>query len=298
MQILNSKFKMELQRNKLIAALTPIAFFRAVNGSYDINKLRLLTYKETLTDNEWREFLKLYEEKLVEEKERNQKQKEVHQELKQKLADKISRLKEITQKIPEISDILLVNSYALGSLKESSDIDLLVITKPDVLWWTRLKLTGALELAGIRRKPGHIEEQFCLSFFITENAMDMSKIALENDIYLHFWTPSITSLTGKALPAWQYSNIWLKDIFPALPSSSNPSSLLPTPYSLSRFFNILVRPIMRWRNNIRSRKLGPEASIIVSDVMFKFHNLDRRKLYREKTLEELEHLLTQVNSKF
>lgn len=28
---------------------------------------------------------------------------------------------------------------------------------------------------------------FCLSFFITTDAMNLSKIAIENDIYLYYW---------------------------------------------------------------------------------------------------------------
>ncbi len=287
---------MELHRDKLIAALTPIAFFRAINGSYDLDNLRYLTYKEQLTDEEWQEFLLFYKEKLQEEYVRNQQQKNQHESLQQKLAEKIAHLKKIAESIPEITDILLVNSYALGSLKESSDIDVLVITKPDVLWWTRLKLTAALELAGIRRKPGHIEEQFCLSFFITENAMDMSRIALEDDLYLHFWTPSVVSLLGSTTNQWQESNRWLQHIFP-LVRSRHGANVTHAPRRvppLSRFLNFLVRPLMKWRHQTQSKKLGHEASIVVSDTMFKFHNLDRRQHYKEQTLKELHHLLQLV----
>ncbi|OGC81423.1 MAG: hypothetical protein A2V81_04175 [Candidatus Abawacabacteria bacterium RBG_16_42_10] len=300
---------MELHRNKLIAAFTPIAFFRAINGSYDMENVRKLTYKTTLTDQEWQELVSLYNQKFQEERKRNDEQKKKHAQLKEKFQEKITQLKKIAASIPEITDIFLVNSYALGSLKETSDIDLLVITKPDTMWWTRLKLTAALELAGIRRKPGNIEEQFCLSFFITENAMDMSKIAIDDDLYLHFWISSVQSLLNRSLSSWHEQNPWLKDIFPSFSMQDFTSPPVPaqlivppttptsSPPSSSHFLNSLVRPLMQWRHRMKQKQLGPEASIVVSDTMFKFHNLDRRQHYKEQTLQELERLLAQANSK-
>ncbi len=293
---------MELQRNKLTAALTPIAFFRAINGSYDLDDIRYLTYKELLTDEEWQAFIALYHDQLGEEKNRNEKQKTKHQQFKVQLAEKIDHLRSIVDSIPEITDIFLVNSYALGALKETSDIDLLVITRPDTMWWTRLKLTAALEWAGIRRKPGHIEEQFCLSFFINDNAMDMSQIALDDDLYLHFWTPAVKSLLGRSLPSWHEQNSWLKSIFPSFPIPNSPEGAplgqFPIPNSPSltpRFLNALVRPILKWRHKNRSQKLGPEASIVVSDTMFKFHNQDRRQYYKAQTQLELRKLLSMID---
>jgi len=290
---------MELHRNKLIAAFTPIAFFRAINGSYDMENVRKLTYKTTLTDQEWQELVSLYNQKFQEERKRNDEQKKKHAQLKEKFQEKITQLKKIAASIPEITDIFLVNSYALGSLKETSDIDLLVITKPDTMWWTRLKLTAALELAGIRRKPGNIEEQFCLSFFITENAMDMSKIAIDDDLYLHFWISSVQSLLNRSLSSWHEQNPWLKDIFPSFSMQDFtpvPAQDLvqPTPSS-SHFLNSLVRPLMQWRHRSKQKRLGPNSSIVVSDTMFKFHNEDRREYYKEQTLKELDCLLQQTD---
>lgn len=296
---------MELHRGKLIAALTSIAFFRAIKGSYDLENLRFLTYKDALTDKEWQEFITFYENKLREEKKRNERQREKHEQLKQQFTERISCLKKIAESIPEITDIFFVNSYALGSLKETSDIDVLVITKPETLWWTRLKLTIALEFAGLRRKPRHIEEQFCLSFFITENAMNMSNISSGNDVYLYFWTQSVQSLFNKSLSLWHEQNSWLKTVFPSL-ALPTPTSPLPTPSPLppsssppsffSRLLNRLVRPIMKWRHTIHNKKLGPEASIVISDTMFKFHNIDRRQHYKEQTLLELQRLESIINN--
>jgi hypothetical protein len=40
---------------------------------------------------------------------------------------------------------------------------------------------------GVWRRREDIAGNFCLSFFIEESAMDLSKIAIEDDIYLYYW---------------------------------------------------------------------------------------------------------------
>lgn len=273
----------------LRAFLMPIAFFRAINGSYDLQSLRKLSYHRHLTDKEWENCLHFYQANLQQEIARNLSQKENHTTIKTHLKDKIARLKTIAKKIPEISDVFLVNSYALGALKPTSDIDLLVVTHPKALWWARLQLTVQLELAGIRRKPGHIEEQICLSFFSAENHLDMSKISLENDIYLAYWSTQIQPLLHKSEHAWWQQNQWLRAFFPAFDktASSSRNAHLPKISPLAHFANALVRIPMKIRAQHRAQQLGAKSSIIISDSMLKFHNEDRRELYREQTLQEL-----------
>jgi hypothetical protein len=48
-------------------------------------------------------------------------------------------------------------------------------------------MTLVFWLYGVWRYGEDITGNFCLSFFIEEDAMDMSRIALEDDIYLFFW---------------------------------------------------------------------------------------------------------------
>jgi hypothetical protein len=40
---------------------------------------------------------------------------------------------------------------------------------------------------GVWRRDTDIAGNLCLSFFITTEAMDLSHIAIENDIYLSYW---------------------------------------------------------------------------------------------------------------
>lgn len=271
------------------AFLTPIAFFRAINGSYQLDTIRQLAYQHQLTADDWLQCLELYQKYLGEEMQRNLIQTKQHQDQVTANASSIAQLIKIAKKIPEITDIFLVNSYALGALKPSSDIDLLVVTHPRLLWLARLKLTFALEKAGLRRKPGQVEDRFCLSFFVTSDALDMSHIALEKDVYLAYWTARVQSLLQVSTTAWTHQNRWLTPLFPnrktqSLTTASNHSVPFMPVRSL---LNHLVRLPMKARSEAKARTLGAESSIVISDQMLKFHNFDRRLLYKDRTAQEL-----------
>lgn len=281
-----------LSPEALRAFLTPIAHFRAVKGSYELSDIRQVSYQKSLTDEEWKMCVAIYNEYLAEEIKRNQDQQDKHRLLQAHLAPKIERLKEIVLSIPEIEDVFLVNSYVSGALKPTSDIDLLVITQPKVLWWARLKLTAKLEVAGMRRKPGCVEEQFCLSFLVTRDHLDMSKIALKDDIHLAYWSTQIQSLLHRSEAAWWQQNTWLNKIFPSFDTTHQSLQTVQShPVSMaSRIGNALVKIPLKIRHHYRSKHLGPDSSIVISDTMLKFHNEDRRTLYREKTLSEVQML--------
>lgn len=271
------------------AFLTALASFRAVNGSYEVTAIRHLAYKNRLSENEWQMCIKLYNSKLLPEKERNEKQRAQHLQIAQHLQEKVEIAKKVAQSIPEIVDIFLVNSFTFGALKPTSDIDLLVVVQPGTIYWTRLKLTAALEKLGIRRKPGHIEEQICLSFFITTEHLNMASIAYKNDIHFAYWSMLAQSLLGTLEYTWWQENEWLHSLFPNYHYKTHYQNPVSTaPKQLSKLANQLVKIPMKLRHHLNKKKLGPESSIIISDNILKFHNIDRRKFYREKTLQELQ----------
>lgn len=276
-----------LAKNKLRAFLTPIAFYRAIKGSYALTDLKALIYQASFSHTDWAEAQRIYKKYLHEEHQRNQEQRKVHQKLQKHLEPSIRTLKKIVKNIPEITDILLVNSFSLGALKPTSDIDIVVICKPQLIWWARLKLTIALERAHLRRKPGSVEEQICLSFFVTNDHLSMESIAIADDLYLHFWLANALPLFGRHHSNWLKANQWLSTFLPNLPSAAKPKEDTKVVSPLAYLANKIVRIPMYKRSKAKANQLGPESSIIVNDQMLKFHNQDRRQLYRDKTLVEL-----------
>jgi len=83
--------------------------------------------------------------------------------------------------------IAIVNSLSMYATHQDSDIDLFIITRPHMLWFVRFFVTLVLWHGRVWRRNDDVAGNFCLSFFITTEAMDLSKIAIENDIYLYYW---------------------------------------------------------------------------------------------------------------
>jgi hypothetical protein len=100
------------------------------------------------------------------------------------------RAKKYIQKIsniPGIEMIAVVNSLSMYTTHKDSDIDLFIITQPNMIWFVRFFSTLILWKHRVWRKNEDIAGNFCLSFFIATEAMDLSSIALDNDIYLYYW---------------------------------------------------------------------------------------------------------------
>ena len=90
-------------------------------------------------------------------------------------------------KIPGIEMIAIVNSLSMYATHEDSDIDLFIVTRPGMIWFVRFFATLTLSMHWVWRRDRDIAGNLCLSFFITTDAMDLSDIAIENDIYLYYW---------------------------------------------------------------------------------------------------------------
>lgn len=89
--------------------------------------------------------------------------------------------------IPGLRMVAVVNSVSMNATHPDSDIDLFIITAHGRMWLVRVLVTSLFYILGVWRKGEDIAGNFCLSFFIEETALDMSRIAIEDDIYLYFW---------------------------------------------------------------------------------------------------------------
>ncbi len=90
-------------------------------------------------------------------------------------------------KIPWIEMIAIVNSLSMYATHPDSDIDLFIVTKPWMIWFVRFFSTLILWKHGVWRKGEDIAGNLCISFFITTEALNLSNISIENDIYLYYW---------------------------------------------------------------------------------------------------------------
>lgn len=200
--------------------------------------------------------------------------------------------------IPFIKMVSICNNLAYDNPSEQSDIDLFIIIKEGRMWTSRFLLTIVLHFFGVRRHGNKVAGRFCLSFFVTEKAMDLEKIELKpEDPYLAYWARNLKPIygletyqnfTGKnkdwlSSYGLKFSEERLKHLY-----AEEKESLIKRfgEFLLGRCLGDFVEKIMKKtlkKKTLSSMsKLGEDASVVVTDHMLKFHNHDKRKSIYEK----------------
>ena len=195
--------------------------------------------------------------------------------------------------IPWILFVGVWNSVAMNTAHSDSDIDLFIITQENRLWMVRILSTLIISLLWVRKTKEKHKDQFCLSFFITEKALDFSSFALKNDIYLYFWILSLKPIldynnsydrfieaNSSWIPTHQYDDTLSENkryITYTWKSSSKTSIIWNT-------FESLFKKIFLPRTLRHYRSLGSPFWVIIWDDILKFHDQDKRKVFRDEIL--------------
>lgn len=219
----------------------------------------------------------------------------------QKYWKKVRRFLPLIQCIPYVRMVAVCNTLAFNSPTSESDIDLFIVTKRGKLFLARTLVTILFSLLGVRRHGNKIAGRFCLSFFVSEDALNLQTIHNSpHDVYLPYWMLSLKPLYGqRTYKQFIAANTWFHDYFPGR---------IFTEDALFWKQNIFFRAIARMKelilnvgigtlleNSIKKmqmkrhhknlKHLGPEASVVVNEKMLKFHNVDRRNEFTERFLK-------------
>lgn len=205
---------------------------------------------------------------------------------------------------PGVESIAICNNLAFYNAGENSDIDLFIITKPNQIWQTRFALAAFLQIFKKRPLPGKEYGKICISFFVTSDNLDLSSIAIENDIYLRYWLRSL-------MPLYDPENL-MQDIRRANQSlyqdvartmhppkdSFCPIRIDQKLYSLSAFstkpadwFSAgLEKRTKAWQQkrfpaSIQEAAQSDGTEVIINDQMLKFHTTDNRQDYRDRWIK-------------
>jgi hypothetical protein len=201
--------------------------------------------------------------------------------------------------IPTVKMAAVCNNFYY---REQSDIDFFIIAEKKRMWLTRLLVTALLHLFRLRRHDQKIADRICLSFYITEDALNLSGIALQpDDPYLYYWLGFLEPVYGQeCYNEFWAANDWLKKYFPnILRKETNPSRLVKDGF-VSRakkgtaklifggWLGDFVEKSSRWVQlkkisaNTASAARFNDGRVIISDTMLKFHENDRRKEFRNQ----------------
>jgi hypothetical protein len=195
--------------------------------------------------------------------------------------------------IPWVRAICLCNTTALGQSRDSGDLDLFIICTTGTIWRTRFFSTLPFKILNAR--PGERKtDPVCLSFFITDDALNLSNLSLkEDDPYMRYWFLSLLPLydDGVLSLLWEqnhelrrkHSNAqkWI-----ALDKSPVPGSVTIKKDSK----NIPTALLEKWLRQIQTVRFpkslaeiaNQDTRVVINDNVLKFHVTDNRKRFRSK----------------
>jgi len=204
--------------------------------------------------------------------------------------------------VPFIKGVYLCNNLSYDGVTKNSDIDIFVVTQRGRIFLTRTILTVLAHLFGVRRHGNKIVKRFCLSLYVSEDALNMENLLISRgDIYMAYWMLGLEPLVGNVNMVIK-ENSWLNRFFGQLNQRISGKNLSIRKNWLAKFsefilarnfgdlLEIKLAKYFKKRYLINKASLGEKASVIVSERVLKYHNLDRRADFKKSWEERLERL--------
>ena len=196
------------------------------------------------------------------------------------------------------------NSLAYGNVKETSDIDVFIVTEKGRLSTVRLFLKILTQIFKMRVHHDKISGRFCLSFFVSEKAINLETLAHKFDPHLAYFTKMMKPIFGEKtyLKFVKDNSAWTEKYFkrPLAPDLKG----LRRHHSLARFFGFLIETFLRLfgglieilavkiqskRDSERKKQFsGSDNGIVTNKDIFKFHEQDPRQSIAEDFTNRLE----------
>ena len=206
--------------------------------------------------------------------------------------------------------IAVCNNLAWSNARKQSDIDLFIITNKKRIWLVRFWSIILISLLGLRPPKEKVEDKLCLSFYTTEENLDLSKIKISaEDIYLVFWLATLrpvyerddfynklikaNSWLEKYLPHWQAQKFGYR--YKVEDNKFNRFIYKSKEFVWGGFLGDWLEKIFK---NIQLKLMSQkkkdlavtdDTRVIISETMLKFHDNDRRleymKLFEQKRQE-------------
>lgn len=209
----------------------------------------------------------------------------------------------IFKAVPWIKMIAVGNIIGAHNLKKEGDIDLFIITAKNRVWLTRFFCVSLLVFLNLRPKEGDAKDKICLSFFVSEDNLGLSKLKLKNDPYFNYWLAGLVPIydVSDTYEKFIKANNWLKEFFPNWEPSKasyrrDAGKPLPKLYyyildflfgwteGLMQKFQIKILP-----DNLKSL-INKDTRVVVNNKVIKLYANDRRKEYLEKFYAKIKEL--------
>lgn len=199
---------------------------------------------------------------------------------------------------PGVEMIALCNSLSWLQATDESDIDLLVVTKPGMIWQTRFALTSVLALLKKRPTSTNHSGKICLSFFVSSDHLDLSSVRNQEDVYMDYWLNHLIALYDP------------QNLLPSISQQKrvigHTISQIATDNFLSKCFQLLFfkpskqiafleKQSKKWQLNkfpeaLKEAAEATTTDVVISDKMLKFHVNDRREEFQKRFDEVMRRL--------
>lgn len=213
------------------------------------------------------------------------------------------RAAKIVRSVPFLKAIFVCNTVGSEQASIDSDIDFFIITAKNRIWITRLFITFLLSLFRLRRVKDRIKDKICLSFYVTDENLDLSKFrVVDDDVHFAFWINQMLPLydPDNYYVKFLEANSWTKKYLPNVSISSISSYIFQiTNSKLGKIWKNVWEKM--WESgygdliNAEAKKIqiskmkysgskidrGDDKGVVITDGVLKFHEKDTRVQYRE-----------------
>lgn len=206
--------------------------------------------------------------------------------------------------VPFVYGVYVCNTLASGTVTDESDIDVFIILREGRMWTGRLLITVLLSVVRLRRTDRCVANRMCLSYYVTRDHLCLKDVLIdEEDIYTWYWIDQVLPVYDRdeTFRLFQEQNAWVQDMVPRALQSVKLSRRYRVDDSrisvairgigeyvcrgrmgdwFERVFRAWQRAFMDRHEKVGARPFA--TSVVISDTMLKFHENDRRGVYREE----------------
>ncbi len=203
--------------------------------------------------------------------------------------------------IPFFRAMFVCNTVGMRVARRESDIDVFIVIKEKRLWLTRFLITITLTLCGMRRTKTRVANQICLSFFVTDDALNLSSLTLGvPDVYLMYWLDTLIPVydPDHLHRVLMSENTFAKAYIPhgfGRPRQEKEVEVGRVGKRLKWFFErawagaygalleaqAKTIQMSKMKMNKKSVQDAHDTRVVETDQVLKFHEHDRRAEYRE-----------------
>ena len=194
--------------------------------------------------------------------------------------------------LPWVRAVAIGNLIGGRNMRDGGDIDLFIITSAKRAWVARFFCALTAQILGWRPRPGSEKDKICLSFFVDEDNLSLSGLALngiENDLYLIYWTAGLHFILNKGdvMNDFFEANQWINKELPNFNNQSDVRAECGARKTNNDLFNkfgdYINQKLFVWQYGRLPAEIknlaNKDACVVVNSGVLKFHTKDNRAAF-------------------